>query len=139
MSEDRRSFGERLTYWWHESLVRHVRIEKETKTALNLPLLVVIVAAVVAPWLAAGAVIVALVMGYHIRMSREQETSGSQPAAEGEVTTAPEWDLTTADAPAPPPAPPAPPAAESPPSESNIVGGADVSPGQPEEPPAPQG
>jgi|GEM_PF-3576501 len=142
MADDNRSFSDRLKHYWNESLVRHVVFRKGDRKALDLPLLVVIIAAIVAPWLAAGAVVVALIVGYEIRVRREEavappaEPMAGQPTPAG--STAGSAPSATGQPGAPtPPEPPVPPATE-PPSGSDVVTGSDVPPGSPEEPPAPQ-
>lgn len=135
MSDDNRSFGDRVKYYWHESLARHVTFRKGDRTALDLPLLVVIIAAIVAPWLAAGAVVVALIVGYEIRMRRDEEPAAEHAAASETATAA-----TGAGATPPAAGQPAPETQQVPatPSASDLVAGSDVPPGAPDEPPAPQ-
>lgn len=70
MEENRRSFTQQLKYLWDESLARHVIVRRDDQQPVDLPLLVIIVAAIVAPWLVAGGAIVGLVMGYRIDMTR---------------------------------------------------------------------
>jgi hypothetical protein len=86
-----------VNYIWHEGLVRKLLIERDEKPVVHLPLNVVVIGAAVAPWLAAGGLVLAVVSGCRISVVREEDAS--EPA-----------DLS-----APPPAPgfpsPEPPAA----------------------------
>lgn len=70
MEDQNRSFTQQLKYLWDESLARHVIVRRNEQKPVDLPLLVVIIAAIVAPWLVAGGAIVALVMSYRIEMTR---------------------------------------------------------------------
>ncbi len=72
-----RSFGEWVRYVWDEGLARHVIIEKaaEGKRPVNLPLTFVLVGGLLAPWLLALGVLVAVLRGYAIRVE-----GGGQPA-----------------------------------------------------------
>lgn len=145
---ENRSFGEWVEYLWHESLERHVVIRNSERVAFDLPLLVVIIAAVVAPWLAAGAVVVALIVGYRLEMTRP---NAAQPETDGTVTTMSEAGMVTNVPPSEAPAPPVvpePPTAETPPmpgeaaqppvppvapSEPGTVSESGTLPGEPEE------
>ena len=78
---EQRLFGEWVRFLWRESIERRIVISKEERTAVNLPLLLVIIAAVVAPWLAAIGLVIGVVMGYRIGMER---VGGEQNSLAGE-------------------------------------------------------
>lgn len=81
-----RSFGEWLRYIWAEGLARHVIIEKaeEGRRPVDLPLTFVLIGGVLAPWLLALGVIVAVLLGYAIRV----EGGGEQAATAAEDSPA---------------------------------------------------
>lgn len=136
-----RSFTEQVKYLWNESLERHVRIRNDERVAFDLPLLVVLILAVIAPWLAAGGVIVALLLGYRLEMHRREQDATSDelavppemdvtstPSAESPSTTDSDAESPLSAAPQAPEAPVPPPA----PSEPGTVTEGTM-PGEPEE------
>lgn len=94
MEDENRSFMQQIKYLWDESLARHVIVRRDEHKPVDLPLLVVIIAAMVAPWLVAGGAIVALVMSYRIEMTRpdsdalDDAVSEAADAAEDAVSDA---------------------------------------------------
>lgn len=78
--EQERSVSERLKHLWHEGMVRHVTMRKGDIVPMNVPLNLVVLATLVAPWLVAIAAVIGLLKGYSIEMSREPE-SNPAPAA----------------------------------------------------------
>ena len=60
-----------VKYLWVEGLARKFIITHDGKDVVNLPLLIVLLAALVAPWLVAIGIIVAVVMGARIAVERK--------------------------------------------------------------------
>jgi hypothetical protein len=69
------SFGDRVKNIWHEGAVRHVIVRKGDQRPVDLPLTAVVISAILAPWLLAIGVVVAIVMGYKM----ETERHGAPP------------------------------------------------------------
>lgn len=78
-----RSFKEWVSYVWHEGMARHVFVFREDHTPLDLPLIVVILGALLAPWLLAIGVVVALVAGYRLEIRRTPDEAVDDALAEG--------------------------------------------------------
>ena len=72
------SFKDWVRHVWDEGLARHVVIEKTAvnKQAINLPLTFVLVGGVLAPWLLAAGLVIAVLRGYSIRI----QGGGGEPA-----------------------------------------------------------
>lgn len=73
------SFGTRVKDLFNKSLSNSIVIEKDDRRVLHVPVLVVIVAAILAIWLVAILGIAALLWGYSIRLERP----ASEPLIEG--------------------------------------------------------
>ncbi len=73
------SFGDRVRWAWHEGLVRHVVVHKDDKRPLDLPLTAVIVGGILAPWLLAIGVVVAVIAGYKMETERHEEPAPAPP------------------------------------------------------------
>ena len=90
----KRGFGEWVKYLWDEGIARKFIITHNEKNVVDLPLLVVVVAALVAPWLVAIGIVIAVVMGATISVKRRADDgeagAGSDPEspAEGDAGTA---------------------------------------------------
>lgn len=87
-----RSFGEWVRYVWDEGLARHVIIEKaaEGKRPVNLPLTFVLVGGLLAPWLLALGVLVAVLRGYAIRVEGGGQPAPTEPLDEAAADVADE-------------------------------------------------
>lgn len=75
-----RTFGEWVRFLWYEGSVRHVIIHKDEHQPIDLPLVLVLAAAVFAPWLLAIGIVVAVVKGYAIRIERQAPDEGEEDA-----------------------------------------------------------
>lgn len=97
----RDSVVETLRYAWDEGLARRVLVTRGERSALDLPLAVVVVLAVLlSPVVAIGGV-AALAMGYRIEVHRAEAPAPAADglaAAEGGEAVQPEEDLPLADA-----------------------------------------
>ena len=69
---------DRSLSWLKEQHARHVVIEKEGRVALDVPLTVFVVGAIIAPHAAVLGIVVALVTRHEVRVTRP-----APPAAEG--------------------------------------------------------
>ena len=76
-----------VKFLWQEGLARKFIVTHEDKQVVNLPLLLVIVAAFIAPWLVAIGVILAVVLGASV--SVERKADDDEEATETSPTTAP--------------------------------------------------
>src|SRR5262245_20077845 len=63
------SLMDKVDQVFHAGMVRHLVVEKDGKRLADVPLLLVIAAAVVAIWLVVGLLVVALLMDYKISIS----------------------------------------------------------------------
>lgn len=83
--ESNPSLKQRLVDLFHEGNARHVVVHKEGRSIADLPLTIVVVGTLLAPWLAALLALIALLTGYRIEMRREAEkdaaTAPPPPAA----------------------------------------------------------
>lgn len=86
-----RSFSEWITYIWAEGLARHVVVEKAEHRPVDLPLTFVVIAAVVAPWLVAIGVVIAVLKGYRLFVERRGD-DGDMPEASEPLDSAPQPD-----------------------------------------------
>jgi hypothetical protein len=84
-----------VKYLWAEGLLRKLIVDKEGANVVRLPLTVIVAGALVAPWLIAIGLVIAVVTGHRVSITRDTP-SGEEPVAED------------ADGPPPPPAPPSP-------------------------------
>jgi hypothetical protein len=75
----RSSFGDRVRWLWHEGLVRHVVVQKDGHRPIDLPLTAIIVGGVLAPWLLAIGVVVAVITGYKMETERHEEHPPAPP------------------------------------------------------------
>lgn len=82
-----RSFGEWVKDVWHEGMVRHAIAEKDGRRVLDLPLTLVLGAALIAPWLLVIGVLLAVVFHYEMRFERRD--SGGEAAGGDETGEAP--------------------------------------------------
>jgi hypothetical protein len=83
--EQERSVRERVEDLWHEGMARHVLIRKDERVPVDVPLNLVVLGTLFAPWLVATGAVIGLVQGYHIEMQGEPEstpgdTAGTEPA-----------------------------------------------------------
>lgn len=77
---EERSVGDRLKGLWRQGMVRHVLVRKGDNVPMDVPLDLVVLATLLAPWLVAIGGGIGLMKGYSIEMSRDPE-SGPAPAA----------------------------------------------------------
>lgn len=77
-----RSFGEWVKDVWHEGMVRHAIAEKDGRRVLDLPLTLVLGAALIAPWLLVIGVLLAVVFHYEMRFERREGAADAQPVDE---------------------------------------------------------
>lgn len=88
-----RSFRERARYVVHEGNVRHAVVEsKHGHRYVDLPLTLVIVGAIFAPWLAAVGVVIAVFTGCSMRVERHD----GRPEAPEATATELERDVSEA-------------------------------------------
>lgn len=87
--DESRSFAEWAQFLWNESLARHVIVEKKGHyRPVDLPLLLLIIAALIAPWLVAIGLVLAVIMGYALRIESRGEPSeqaAEEPAWEPDL------------------------------------------------------
>jgi hypothetical protein len=74
---DQPSITERLKHLFHEGMVRHVLLRKEERKIVDLPLNIVLLGALLAPWLVAIGAIIGLVNGYRVELTRPDDDDGS--------------------------------------------------------------
>ncbi len=67
---------------WNEGSVRRVRVFKEGKDLINLPLHVTVILALVVPWLVIGGILVALLFGYSAEVTDASDTDAPAPPDE---------------------------------------------------------
>jgi hypothetical protein len=80
-------FPAQIAHLWHEGLVRHVVVKNNVgESKLDLPLLVVIIGAAVAPWLLAIGVVVAVMTNHSMSVERRppNDDNDSVAAAPGD-------------------------------------------------------
>ena len=92
--EQKRGFGEWVKYLWDEGIARKFIITHDDKNIVDLPLLIVVIAALVAPWLVAIGIVIAVVLGATISVKRKG--GDDEASAEGEPESAVEGDAGTA-------------------------------------------
>ena len=83
--EQERSVRGRVEDLWHEGMVRHVLVRKEERVPVDVPLNLVVLGTLFAPWLVATGAVIGLVQGYRIEMHGESEEvpgdeAGNAPA-----------------------------------------------------------
>ena len=83
--EQERSVRERVQNLWHQGMVRHVLVRKDERVPVDVPLNLVVLGTLLAPWLVAAGAVIGLVQGYRIEMHGEPEsapgdTTGAEPA-----------------------------------------------------------
>lgn len=102
------SFGDRVKHVIHEGNVRHVVASKEGKRALDLPLTLVLICGVLAPWLLAILLVIGLLLGYSMHLERHDDggaeavgltSPGAPPDLSPTDSPSPDW---TSDEAAPP-------------------------------------
>jgi hypothetical protein len=74
--------AERAKDLFHEGNARHVIVEKEGRIIVDLPLTIIVIAALLAVWLVAILAAVAVITGCGIRLEgpeRPQDEAGSSP------------------------------------------------------------
>lgn len=81
---DRRSLTDRLRHLWSEGLARHVVVAQGDHRVLDLPLTIVVVATVLAPWLVGAGALIALLSAHHIGIERRTGESAAAAAASEE-------------------------------------------------------
>jgi len=84
----------RLSWLWREGLARRVIAEKGGRRAVDLPLTVFLIAAVLAPWLVALGGIAGILLGYQFHVEREEDASIDAGVEQAED------DMTGGDSPA---------------------------------------
>ena len=67
--------GDQITRLIHEGNIRHVVVSKDDRTVARFSVTVGVIGTLIAPYLAVIGVIVALAMGYSIRIERETPVS----------------------------------------------------------------
>lgn len=68
-----------LKHLWAEGLARKFVVDREGSNIARVPLSIVIIGAIVAPWLAAAGVVLAVVTGCRIAVERDGETPALAP------------------------------------------------------------
>jgi hypothetical protein len=71
------STKDRLKELFHEGMVRHVVVRKEARSIVDLPLNLVILGTLLAPWLVGIGALIALLTGYRISMDRRDDTAAA--------------------------------------------------------------
>ncbi len=79
---------EQLKSLWHAGMVRHVYVRKDEHTPVDLPLLVVIVVGMFAPWLLGIGLVIALLLGYRFEVENTEETAAAASAGGDDLPTA---------------------------------------------------
>jgi len=74
-----------MRWAWHEGLVRHVIVHKDGNRPIDLPLTAVIVGGILAPWLLAIGVVVAVITGFKMETERHEPPPPEAPPIEGPV------------------------------------------------------
>ncbi|MCC6419272.1 MAG: DUF4342 domain-containing protein [Gemmataceae bacterium] len=67
---EKTSLTDRLRHLWSEGLTRHVVVAQGDHRVLDLPLTIVVVATVLAPWLVGVGALLALLTAHHIGLER---------------------------------------------------------------------
>lgn len=86
------STKERLKDLFHEGMVRHVIVRKESRSIVDLPLNVIILATLLAPWLTGIGALIALLTRHHIGMVRREDGTAepfATPLPPSEATATP--------------------------------------------------
>lgn len=85
------SFGQRLKDLFHEGNVRHVVVSKDGRAYVDLPLTVIVIGALLAPWLAVIGVLVAVFVSAKMEVVRTGESPPeATPAGAPEGSEPPE-------------------------------------------------
>ncbi|HET7738171.1 MAG TPA: DUF4342 domain-containing protein [Tepidiformaceae bacterium] len=88
-SEQQRSFGDQVKRIWQEGKIRHAVVTgKSGHRYVDVPLTIVIVAGVLAPWLAALGVVLAVVMGCRLEVLRNEPAGLGLPPETPDLTEA---------------------------------------------------
>jgi hypothetical protein len=77
--DQQQSKMDRLKDLFNEGMRRHVRMTKEERTIVNLPLNVVILGTLLAPWLIGILVLIGLMAGYNVTLDTELDDSATPP------------------------------------------------------------
>ncbi len=78
---EKTSIKDRLKHLFHEGMVRHVIVRKEPRSIVDLPLDLIILGTLLAPWLVGIGALIALLTGYHIGMERRDDERAEPSAA----------------------------------------------------------
>ena len=79
--DQQQSKKDRLKDLFNEGMRRHVRMTKEERTIVNLPLNVVILGTLLAPWLIGILVLIGLMAGYNVTLDRDADDATAPPDA----------------------------------------------------------
>lgn len=83
MADSGNGLQEQLKSLWHAGMVRHVYVRKDEHTPVDLPLLVVIVVGMFAPWLLGIGLVIALLLGYRFEVENTEETAAAAGDGDG--------------------------------------------------------
>ena len=85
-SEQETGFKAFVRRVWHGGLVRRVTVTRDGRTLVDVPLTVIVIGGVLAPWLLALGAVVAVLTGCQLAVRQPEPLEVEEPSVEDEPT-----------------------------------------------------